>query len=674
MDTGILRRLDATQSYRADIDGLRAVAVLAVVGYHAFPKSFPNGFIGVDVFFVISGFLISRNIGTALAAGRFSFADFYGRRIRRLFPALLLVLAAGYAAGWAFFFTRDFEQLGKHTAAGAGFVSNFAFNAEAGYFNDAPQLKPLLHLWSLGIEEQFYIVWPAVLWVAWRMTQRWAPALIVTGAASFLFCIAISGRTETAGFYLPITRVWEFAAGAWLGLMGTPQWRGSDWQREAAVTLGLSAIAATILLRIDLTPFPGWWAAVPVVGAALIIAGGPETRLSRLVLTNPIATWIGLISYPLYLWHWPLLSFTWIFENAPLSRGLRVTLVTASVVLAWLTFQFVERPIRRRRSPRHAVVLLASMIVVAAIGYATYVSGGVPSRAVARAAQPYVSSAQVFKFDCFETESVGVADSWPCHLNPSGSKARAMVVGDSHALALMPAFEQVARNRGEDVVAATAGGCPPLLGVQRQDGKARRCPQLNEQVLSYVTSNGISDVYLVAFWSYYTTGLDYEGLRHGLLTTGAGPATIAGSHAAFEQGLDTTLASYRAAGVTVHIVQNVPTQLRSVTKLIHDVVMSRGDPDAAIRSVSVPITEHRRLSSYASAAFARRDIRPDVSLPAVLLDLDAVYCGDGVCPFAGPGVSYYADTLHLSISGARLAVPLIAERFAAIAAVQSRIK
>jgi len=247
-----------------------------------------------------------------------------------------------------------------------------------------------------------------------------------------------------------------------------------------------------------------------------------------------------------------------------------------------------------------------------------------------------------------------------------------MVVGDSHAMALMPAFEQVAISRREDVLFAGLLGCPPLLGIAVRGGeeKIRNCQALNAKVLRYVTEHGIPDVLLVASWSTYTDGGDYHGRFYRVLMTATSPPTLAGSRAAFEFGLDETLARYRAAGIRLHIVQKVPTQLRLPTDLVRAVVTSRRDPATAIRSLSVPLSEHHRLSAYDAAEFARRDIRPDVRRPAALLDLDSAYCDREVCAFAEPNVSYYVDTQHLSTSGAKLAAPLIAERFAAIDALR----
>ncbi len=202
--------------YRADIDGLRAIAVLAVIGFHAFPDRFPGGFIGVDIFFVISGFLISTIIFESLERGRFSFSEFYGRRIRRIFPALVLVLAATYAFGWFHLLAMEYKQLGRHIAGGAGFLSNFVLWDEAGYFDTAAETKPLLHLWSLGIEEQFYVCWPLLLWLAWKMKWGFLRITLALGVISFALNIDAAYSNVVAAFYAPQTRFWELMAGALL--------------------------------------------------------------------------------------------------------------------------------------------------------------------------------------------------------------------------------------------------------------------------------------------------------------------------------------------------------------------------------------------------------------------------------------------------------------------------
>jgi peptidoglycan/LPS O-acetylase OafA/YrhL len=337
--------------YRPDIDGLRAVAVLAVVAFHAFPRSIKGGFIGVDIFFVISGFLISTIILLGLEHNTYSFVDFYARRIRRIFPALVLVLLACFALGRSVLFVGEYQQLGKHITAGASFLSNFVLWGESGYFEEATETKPLLHLWSLGIEEQYYLVWPLLLWAAWKWRNSIGPVIAGTVLMSFAYNVYALRTDAVADFYSPQTRFWELLAGsllAYTSLRGirlsphasatfdswlsrrlyfpTPSDRGSAWLDLQSV-LGATLIAASLLLLDKNFGFPGVWALLPVVGAVLIIASGSEAFVNRIVLSHPILVWFGLISFPLYLWHWPLLSFARIVESGSPSAGLRWGLV-----------------------------------------------------------------------------------------------------------------------------------------------------------------------------------------------------------------------------------------------------------------------------------------------------------------------------------------------------------
>nr|HET7859348.1 acyltransferase [Caldimonas sp.] len=292
--------------YRPDIDGLRAVAVLAVVAYHAWPHALPGGFVGVDVFFVISGFLITR----ILLAPGCSFASFYARRVRRIFPALLIVLAATAAIGATFLPPDNLGNLLVHTIGGGLFVANVVSYHDVGYFNGVAELKPLVHLWSLGVEEQFYLLWPVMVWVAARKKVL-APAIAIVAVASLALFLWWSERDPRAAFYLSPARFWELLAGAMLVRIELPsRWRG------AAAASGLALIAASAALLSAETEFPGLLLLVPVAGACLVVAA-PGTHSAGRLLASRAAVAIGLVSYPLYLWHWPLLSLLRNFDRAP---------------------------------------------------------------------------------------------------------------------------------------------------------------------------------------------------------------------------------------------------------------------------------------------------------------------------------------------------------------------
>jgi peptidoglycan/LPS O-acetylase OafA/YrhL len=367
--------------YRPDIDGLRAIAVLAVVVFHAFPSLAHGGFIGVDIFFVISGFLISKHIWEDLSAGTFSIGRFYARRIRRIFPALGAVLLACLLMGWVTLTPAEYEQLGKHAVAGALFLSNIVLWKESGYFDNAADTKPLLHLWSLGIEEQFYIVWPLLLAFYWRYSRHFGWILLGILGASLFYSMTVVRHDVVADFYSPLTRFWELALGAVLAHLVAHKPATSATSRSLISWLGLCLIIGAVVVIEKDYPFPGAWALLPTMGAACLIYAGEGAWLNRQVLSHRLLVWIGLISYPLYLWHWPLLSFARIMESGTPSVELRFWLVAASIVLAWLTYRFLEHPVRSRpRSGSIILMLCLAMFVLGAAGLAVKKLDGFKSR------------------------------------------------------------------------------------------------------------------------------------------------------------------------------------------------------------------------------------------------------------------------------------------------------
>ena len=342
--------------YRPDIDGLRAVAVLAVVAFHTVPDLAPGGFAGVDVFFVISGYLISGIILHSLNRGRFSLLDFYARRAKRIFPALIVVLLAVWAFGWLILLPDENARLGKHVAAGAGFALNLlAYRESFPYFGKFNP-NPLIHLWSLGVEEQFYLAWPLFIAAIWRFkAARWV--MLAVTAASFITNVAAARLHPLAAFYLLPTRLWELSAGGLLTCMESGQLKarhGGQWQpggaglalaaSQAAGWAGIALLALSFWgLNANMT-FPGWWALLPSAGALLLLSAGPASWVNRFLLSRKSMVFIGLISYPLYLWHYPLLAFARIMEWQRFTPLLAMGAVAVAAGLAILTYKFVERP------------------------------------------------------------------------------------------------------------------------------------------------------------------------------------------------------------------------------------------------------------------------------------------------------------------------------------------
>ena len=375
--------------YRPDIDGLRAVAVLAVVTFHAFPGKLPGGFIGVDIFFVISGFLISTIIFENLDQGTFNFKELYTRRIRRIFPALITTLSGVLILGWFVLIPGDeLNQLGKHVAASASFITNFVLASEAGYFDTTAEQKPLLHLWSLGIEEQFYIFWPIFLWFTWKLRANLLFLTLIITLISFFLNISRVGINLVETFYFPQTRFWELLLGGlltWIMYYRLDSYRNFGLKldkllkrfmyreyREAdgGTLLNILSFSGTGLLIFGFTSFnknlfyPGWWALIPVLGSIAIILAGPSAWINKVVLSQNTLVWFGLISFSLYLWHWPLISFLWIIEGKQPSLLARISAIFFAVVFAWLTTTLIEKPLRFGKHKVRAKVTSLCIVTV----------------------------------------------------------------------------------------------------------------------------------------------------------------------------------------------------------------------------------------------------------------------------------------------------------------------
>jgi peptidoglycan/LPS O-acetylase OafA/YrhL len=380
--------------YRADIDGLRAVAILGVVFYHAFPSLLVGGFIGVDIFFVISGYLISSIIYAGVFNNTFSFSEFYSRRIKRIFPSLITVLVSCYIF-CLFFLPHELKFLSKHIVAGLGFIQNIVLYTESGYFDTSSELKPLLHLWSLGVEEQFYFIFPIIIIAAWKLKLKILPIIAIGFSLSFLLNILNIAANPSATFFLPQYRFWELLAGSllahikfntqktdvhsylttskiYINLLKVNEKNISHVNNITSI-VGFVIIAASMLMINKSELFPGWLALLPVSGTILIISSGSHSFINKRILSNRIMIFIGLISYPLYLWHWPILSFIKIIQIDYPSKEVRVLAVLISFLLAWVTYRFIEIPLRFKASFKFKTTYLClTGVAVALLGYVTF--------------------------------------------------------------------------------------------------------------------------------------------------------------------------------------------------------------------------------------------------------------------------------------------------------------
>lgn len=466
-------------TYRPDIDGLRAVAVISVVIYHAFPSLLKGGFVGVDIFFVISGYLITSHILGELKTGTFTFASFYGRRAKRIFPALITVLIACALIGYFVLMPDDFRKLGKHIVSGAAFVSNFTLWSEAGYFDDASNTKPLLHLWSLAVEEQFYILWPLLLFTAWRIRAGVIILIVAVIALSFSYNVINVRANGITVFYLLPGRAWELLAGALLAYL---QQTASGIQPQKAVAAFLSIAGALFLVcAIFLTKknyaFPGWWAVLPIIGAACVIVVGPSAPLNRTLLSNKWMVRIGLISYPLYLWHWPLLTFSEMMNWKVSTVIVRVVALMLSVALAILTYRLIERPLRFQIQYRFKTALLCVTVAcLGAIGLAISnysITNGRP--AMVKYLSYFEKYREIHKGEMIEQygegcsfhTDEGLRDSIDRHCYEPHGRPVVMLFGDSHAQQLRYGLQQILPS-DVSLIQITTTGCKPADKVEEK--------------------------------------------------------------------------------------------------------------------------------------------------------------------------------------------------------------
>jgi peptidoglycan/LPS O-acetylase OafA/YrhL len=642
--------------YRPDIDGLRAVAVLSVILFHAFPGALRGGYIGVDIFFVISGFLISSIILGNLASGTFSFWDFYQRRIRRIFPALILVVLASYLCGWFSLFAGEFLQFGKHTLAAAGFGSNFVLWSESGYFDQDAEKKPLLHLWSLANEEQFYLVWPLIAVLAWKRHFLWVCVGLL--ALSFAVNIALISSSAAASFYSPLSRAWELLFGAALAYCltlsaaterGRGAWMKLHWgqttlARSAMSWAGIGLIVFALAVLHKGSRFPGWWALVPCLGATMLLLAGPQAQVNRGFLSSRVMVWIGKISYPLYLWHWPVLAFMFLIEGVSASRTERFLALALSFLLAWLTYRYVEIEVRRRSSDRLSYGLLGLMLLCAGLGAATWGANGFPGRAISQSAHSDLSWPASYGQtpECLSR----YRDGGYCMLIGEQAPDVALI-GDSLANSYFFGLAAAYRAHGHQLVQVGAGGCPPFLDVWSGfQSKEDWCLGVGDKVLRRVAAEpGIKVVILAANWHLYAVGARLSPAQNenrppwSLKLLNSSGSELVNSQA-FQQGLRKTLEYLERHGKKVIFLDQTPELNQEIT---NNRWFERDPSKTRVPSkvVAAYLADYQQFSIPVLREFPR----------VIRIDPTSVFCKDTECVANDGPILLYRDEIHLSKAG-----------------------
>jgi peptidoglycan/LPS O-acetylase OafA/YrhL len=648
----------SSNPYRADVDGLRAIAIMVVVFYHTGLPGFNGGFVGVDIFFVISGFLITNLVKAGLDKGTFRLSGFYERRMRRLAPALIVVLLASYGVAFLYFTQLDFELFSKSVVATSSFLSNVYFMRSGNYFAVDSAFKPLLHTWSLAVEEQFYLLYPVLLFALLRWCKSWTFAIIVV-----FFLVSLMGSAfgvvyaPEQTFYLLPGRAWELLLGAALSLR-LMAIRADRLIREIMACVGAALIAVAVCLLTSRSLFPGWNALLPCVGAALIIwANVDKTFLAR-VLAHPYIVFIGLISYSLYLWHWPIITFYKYIVNERMSASDTGIVILLSVLVAALCWKFVEQPFRRRSNgfSKRGIFLMTggATACVAVLGLWGGLSQGLPQRlsdqAVRYGSARWDSNPQAS--NCAEKSPNRVLEGHFCTVgNGDPEQPDFLVWGDSHADVWMPVFDTMARQRNLMGWFAVHAGCPSILGIKLL-GKSpfHKCQEFNEAVARAIAHKSIHDVVLISRWSLYVYGDEVpDNEKRGnpdpiIVPADAdnGSESVEAKKIVFERGVKETIKFLTSHRVKTWIFDEVPLQTTNIPNYLARNAIRGRTSEGRLRSEVFAREEFARaVFDRANSSFTRH------------IDPVAMLCPDNElrCHIEADGKSLYTDHNHLSVFG-----------------------
>ncbi len=647
-------------SYRPDIDGLRAIAILIVVIFHAFPQLIPGGFIGVDIFFVISGYLITSNILKSMIENRFTLIDFYVRRIKRIFPALLVVLSFCLIVGWFTLFADEYKELGKHISASAGYVLNFLLMRESGYFDRSSDLKPLLHLWSLCIEEQFYLIWPLMLMLTLRNRINTLFLILLMITISFLLNVLRINEYPVNVFYMPSSRAWEFLFGSLLAYASLYKRLNLSYKKvNAFAWCGFLFICLAAAGSNEGLNFPGWWALLPTLGTSCLIIAGERAWFNKNILANKTAVWIGLISYPLYLWHWPLLSFAHIIEGKDLSTIFRLTIIVLSTFLAWFTYLFVEKRLRFIKHWTVAVGLFCGMVVFGLFGFLVFKKDGFNQRyptseylSLNLGQSSWEKHNLIKQADCLN--KFGKEFTGYCVIHDINSPPTVVLIGDSTANHFFPGLADSFSKTNNNLLNLGQGACPPFLGINVTVHEGNlHCAAIRDKAFNFAIKNqDIHTVVLSLMGAGYinktrdVSNNDENGfvdMKYDKDLLVKDPVVM------LEKGMRETFQLLLSAGKKVVFIIGVP--------------MLNFDPALCVNfrptrifntNLKEPCVMSREVFNSFSGKYIELVMRVTKDFPNVkVLNTTSEFCDDKYCWAIKNGTLLYRDPVHLSEDGSR---------------------
>jgi peptidoglycan/LPS O-acetylase OafA/YrhL len=631
-----------------------------VVLFHAGFSGFSGGYVGVDVFFVISGFLITGIIAREIESHSFSILEFYRRRALRIFPALTLVTFATLAAGLLFLSPRELTGVAESSAYMSVFGSNFYFWRSVSYFQTTAEIRPLLHTWSLAVEEQYYVLFPPLLWLLHRWRRRFSPALWTIAALSLVASVLLVSWKPNAAFYLLPSRAWELMIGGLLAVGVLPE------PRRLATPLsivGLALIALPMATYNEATPFPGLAAVPPVLGTALVIWAGREALAGRWLSYAPLVA-VGKASYSIYLWHLPLLAYATYLVADTLSTPAALFLCAVSIALGFASLQWVERPFRAKGPHRNRKAFIAAlgMVAIAAVSLSILAFQGIPARLSPEAARiAFVADDENrHHSDCMTLGEHIVPPAHACRLG-ADSQPSALLWGDSHAMVTATAMELTAREKGRSFLFAADADCPIGLGLAISAQDYGYCVQYNREMLQLALSSpNIRTIALSSRWTKWNMGepanpADFPSKPPLLRYRMKEARTLSDNKALWEESFTALVDRLTAAGKRVVIVGPLPEPSFNVPHRLFVQRFGFAKPVTALSRDDNYALRHRAILDF----FGRLRGRKGLSFvwPAEVL------CQADKCPIVDQDGPLFFDHNHLSIHGARKISPLFASVF-----------
>lgn len=675
----------STKVYLPFIDGLRALAVLPVVFFHADFKLFEGGFVGVDVFFVISGFLITRLIIEDIENNKFSLSNFYFRRARRILPILFFIIFISIFFAIALMSSDQLKLYVSQIYSVIFFISNFFFWQNTGYFDPSTEIQPLLHTWSLAVEEQFYIFFPLFLMFVYRFLRKKIFFLIILISLLSLILSQIGGNFKlsnislsypffnlpfeffwqagSANFYLPFGRAWELLIGSLIALSFKKKIIRKEKYSNFLSFLGFTLILFSIFFYSQIIQYPSIYTLLPCFGTALlIIYTNKKTVLFKILTYKPVVQ-LGLISYSFYLWHQPIFSFSRIYFGIDLSIFNSLILIVFSLILSIFSWRYIEQPFRQKKKINNKSFLISLLIFI----FVIFVISSLIKTNRLKSLQPDLpqnlkETIKMSPFNnCIDIEYAHVDDNqnWFCVLGKKSIKKNISfaVIGDSHAQSLFPLFHSLANQKEIKGVLTGFSGCPGLLGVQsiRSDMQIKNCKLLAEKFYNFVKKNKIQKIFLVSRWTYYTDG-EYSGNQFQHVSDNdilfSNKQT---SRKSLVNGLENTLKKYQALGTDVIFVHQTPMQI------FDPYFIYSNSYDEKNKKINLEKIENYSIDLNKSLdlqKFIRLNVEnlKKIYSNLISIDLNDFFCEDNKCLVGNEKASYYADDDHLSIQGAKFLI------------------